>query len=48
MARLRTEFSPPARLHVYQSHVVTSVEDGDGILILRVLSGRQDWQQILR
>lgn len=47
IARLRTEFSPPVRMHGYQAHMVVYVEDEQGILIVRVLHGRQDWEQVL-
>ena len=47
IARLRTEFSPPVRLHPYRAHLIVYVEDGQGILIVRVLHGRQDWEQVL-
>jgi len=47
MARERTEFTPPVRLHPYHAHMVVYVHDGDGILIVRVLHGRQDWERYL-
>ncbi len=47
MDRLRPEFSPPMRIHVYRSHLVIYVEDEAGVLIVRVLHGRQDWQAAL-
>ncbi|MBP2506242.1 toxin ParE1/3/4 [Methylobacterium radiotolerans] len=47
MARLREEFTPPVRLHPYQAHMIVHVEDGPGILIVRVLHGRQDWESAL-
>jgi toxin ParE1/3/4 len=47
MARERAEFHPPVRLHPYQAHVIVYVERGDGILIVRVLHGRQDWERHL-
>jgi len=47
MARERTEFNPPVRLHPYQAHMIVYVEHGDEILIVRVLHGRQDWERYL-
>jgi toxin ParE1/3/4 len=47
MARERAEFSPPVRLHPCQAHMIVYVEHGDGILIVRVLHGRQDWERHL-
>ena len=47
MARVRGELAPPVRLHPYQAHMVVYVEDGPGILIVRVLHGRQDWESAL-
>lgn len=47
MDRLRPEFSPPVRMHVYRSHLVIYVEDEQDVLIVRVLHGRQDWQSAL-
>jgi toxin ParE1/3/4 len=47
MARERTEFNPPVRLHPYRAHMIVYVERNDGILIVRVLHGRQDWERTL-
>lgn len=47
MDRLRQEFTPPVRMHAYRSHQVVYVEDGPGVLIVRVLHSRQDWQTVL-
>ncbi len=44
-ARERGEFRPLARLHPFGVHVVIYRIEGDGILILRVLHGRQDWER---
>lgn len=43
MARERPELSPPARLHPCGSHIIISVVDSDGVLIVRVRHGREDW-----
>lgn len=47
IARERHELVPPMRLHPYQAHMIVYVEDGAGVLIVRVLYGRQDWENAL-
>lgn len=47
MARLRDEFIRPVRLYPYRAHVVAYIEQDDGILIVRVLHGRQNWARHL-
>ncbi|SDM45345.1 toxin ParE1/3/4 [Methylobacterium phyllostachyos] len=47
MARLRDEFVRPVRLYPYRAHVVAYIEQADGILIVRVLHGRQNWARHL-
>ena len=47
MARERTELDPPMRLYPYRAHLIVYVEGDEGILIVRVLHGRQDWQRLL-
>lgn len=47
MARERRELTPPVRLYPFQAHMIAYVEDGAGVLIVRVLHGRQDWESIL-
>lgn len=42
MARLRSEFPRPVRLYPYRAHMAAYAEHADGILIVRVLHGRQD------
>jgi toxin ParE1/3/4 len=48
IARERTEFHPTVRLYAYQAHMIAYVEHHPGILIVRVLHGRQDWERYLR
>ncbi len=48
IARERPEFSPPVHIHSHQSHLVVYTAERDQIVILRVLGGQQDWQEILR
>ena len=43
LARERTEIDPPVRIHPYGTHVVVYRNEGDGILVLRVLHARSDW-----
>jgi toxin ParE1/3/4 len=49
MARERHEFDPPVRMHPYRAHLIVYSESrgGDGILIVRVLHAREDWQRHL-
>jgi toxin ParE1/3/4 len=47
MARERMEFHPPVHIHFHEVHVVVYVANEEGILILRVLPGRQDWESYL-
>ena len=47
MARERTEFAPPVRIHPKGPHlIVYRCEDGI-LLVLRVLGARQDWSRLL-
>lgn len=47
MARQRSEIQPAVRLHPYKAHMIVYIEHGDGILVIRVLHRRQDWEQLL-
>lgn len=42
IARLRNEFRPPVRIHIYKSHLIVFVTDGQKISIIRVLHQRRD------
>ena len=42
IARLRNEFRPPVRIHIYGSHLVIFVTEGQKISIIRVLHQRRD------
>jgi toxin ParE1/3/4 len=46
-ARERGEFSPPVRLHPFGVHIVVYRIVGEDILVVRVLHGRQDWENWL-
>lgn len=43
MAKERPEFRLPIRLHACKSQTIVCVTEPDGILIVRVLHGRQGW-----
>ncbi len=47
MARLRSEFSKPTRLQRYKSHVVFYRIDSNGVRVVRVLHGKQNWNEYL-
>jgi len=48
MARERTEFDPPVRIHPSAEHLIIYRVEQDRLIILRVLGAGQDWQAILR
>jgi len=48
MARERSEFSPPIRIHLSAEHLIIYRIESDHLAILRVLGAGQDWQAILR
>lgn len=48
LARERSEFKPPVRIHVYQGHLIAYTIAKDHVAILRLLGGRQDWVSILK
>lgn len=43
MARLRTEITPPVRVHPHGSHLVIYEEYEGGALILRIRHARENW-----
>jgi hypothetical protein len=45
--RARTEFFPPVRIQIHQSHLVIYTVEADHILIVRVVGGKQNWLDIL-
>lgn len=47
LSRERPEIDPPVRLYSCRSHLIVYRIDQDGVLILRVLHGRQDWERVL-
>ena len=47
LARERTEFRRPVRLHPHGAHLIAYTVDDEGVLIVRLLHGRQDWRRHL-
>lgn len=47
LARERPEFDPPVRIHPYEAHLIVYMVRDDGLLVVRVLHGRQDWERYL-
>ena len=47
LARERAEFDPPVRIHPAAEHLVIYCIDGDMILVIRILGGRQNWRAML-
>lgn len=45
MARLRAEITPPVRAFAFKAHVVIYEEVPDGVVILSVRHGHEDWQE---
>ena len=43
MARERSELSPPVRVHPFKAHVIIYQISGNGISIIRIRHGREDW-----
>ena len=48
IARERTEFSPPVRIHVHEQQLIVYTINENHIAILRLLGGRQNWRTILK
>ena len=42
-ARERPEIDPPVRVHPYKAHLVVYIADREGVLILRIRHGHEDW-----
>jgi len=47
LARERPEFTPSIRVHPYGAHLIVYVLDDAGVLIVRVLPARADWERWL-
>ncbi len=48
LARERSEFTPPVRIHTHESHLIIFRDSADGVDILRLLGGGQDWVAVLK
>lgn len=48
LAREHSEFKPPVRIHVHESHLIVYTIAEDHVSIMRLLGGRQDWVSILK
>ena len=44
LGRLRTEHQPAVRIFPFNAHVIVYEEDTNGVLIVRVRHGREDWR----
>lgn len=44
LGRLRTEHHPAVRIFPFNAHVIVYEENEDGVLIVRVRHGREDWR----
>ena len=47
LARERREFDPPVRIHSTAEHVIIYLVDGDVIVVIRILGGRQNLRAML-
>jgi toxin ParE1/3/4 len=47
LARERSEFQPPVRIHVHGQHLIIYLWDTDLVKVIRVLGGKQNWRGIL-
>lgn len=47
VARERDEVSPPVRVHPFRSHLVIYRIDDEGVLIIRLAHGHEDWETSL-
>ena len=45
VVRLRKEYSPPVRIYRYRSHMIVYTVGDEGVLIIRVRHGREDWSK---
>ena len=45
LGRVRTEITPPVRVHPHRAHIIIYETDGvDGVIILRVRHAAEDWR----
>ncbi|MEF0942871.1 type II toxin-antitoxin system RelE/ParE family toxin [Rhizobium sp. BR 362] len=43
MAREREEISPPVRIHPFKSHLITYRIEENGVFVIRIRHGHEDW-----
>ena len=48
LARERSEFTPPVRIHTHESHLIIYTISDEIVVISRLLGGRQDWVSVLK
>lgn len=46
IARERTEFVPPVRIHPAAQHLIICRIDGDMLLVIRILGSRRNWRAL--
>jgi toxin ParE1/3/4 len=47
LARERVDFNPPVRIHPAAEHLIIYCIEGDILLVIRILGGRQNWRAML-
>ena len=47
MARLRSEFQPPMRLHPVQEHLIIYIDHENALEVIRVVHTRSNWSAFL-
>lgn len=47
IARLRTEFTPPVRIHSFRKHLIIYRTDNDRIDVIRIVHSRGNWAALL-
>jgi toxin ParE1/3/4 len=47
LARERAEFDPSVRIHPVAEHLIVYRIEGDILLVIRILGGRQNWRAML-
>jgi toxin ParE1/3/4 len=48
LGRQYGDIEPPVHIHVHRSHLIVYLPEQGGIVVLRVLGGRQNWHAILK
>ncbi|PZX36924.1 toxin ParE1/3/4 [Roseinatronobacter thiooxidans] len=47
LARERTEFAPPVRIHTAAEHLIIYRIDDDWLSVIRIMGGCQNWRALL-